>query len=304
MRKLLVLVIYFMASYGLAQEEGRVRPQIETLTVEEGEVTTLHLSPGYATSIRLPEEVSSIMVGNPASFKAEHSESEPQLVFVKPITNQAAESNALITTRSGQEINLHLISLGDQTEHARVDFMVEYKRAGGSFVVPAVASAFLVPATESLSAAQAKATEGKDGKTSLLDQELAQQHSIGSPAWKGKELRVAVGDPSEQDHQTIAGFSVLNASNNPIELLPPQIELSSAKGGKQIKAEPVAISEFRLTSRHLAPGERADGVVAFQRPAFKEASEQLQLQVAEAGSVDRPVLVPLEFVTASERNGQ
>ena len=56
--------------------------------VEDGAVTVLHLAPGYTTSVRLPEEISSVVIGNPASFKAEHSEAEPRLVFFKPTTSQ------------------------------------------------------------------------------------------------------------------------------------------------------------------------------------------------------------------------
>jgi hypothetical protein len=39
--------------------------------------------PGYATSIRLPEEISSVVVGTPANFMAEHSDGDPKLVFLK-----------------------------------------------------------------------------------------------------------------------------------------------------------------------------------------------------------------------------
>ena len=98
-------------------------------------------------------------------------------------------------------------------------------------------------------------------------------------------------------------FSVLNASANTIELLPPQIELTDTtknRHHKAIKAEPVAIKSYRLTSRRLAPGERADGVVTFERPAFKASSERLMLQVAQVEQVDRPVLVAVSFVPAAK----
>jgi hypothetical protein len=98
-------------------------------------------------------------------------------------------------------------------------------------------------------------------------------------------------------------FSVLNASANTIELLPPQIELTDTtknRHHKAIKAEPVAIKSYRLTSRKLAPGERTDGVAIFERPAFKAASERLMLQVAQVEQVDRPVLVAVSFVPAAK----
>jgi hypothetical protein len=45
----------------------------------------------------------------------------------------------------------------------------------------------------------------------------------------------------------------------------------------------------------LGHGERADGVVVFSRPGFKQASESLFLQIAESGSVDKPALTPISF---------
>jgi hypothetical protein len=50
----------------------------------------------------------------------------------------------------------------------------------------------------------------------------------------------------------------------------------------------------------LRPGERADGVIVFERPSFKESAEKLQLQLAEAEQVDRPILVPVPFIASSQ----
>ena len=62
----------------------------------------------------------------------------------------------------------------------------------------------------------------------------------------------------------------------------------------------MAIKSYRLTSRRLAPGERADGVVTFERPAFKASSERLMLQVAQVEQVDHPVLAAVSFVPAAK----
>src|SRR6476469_10669101 len=126
MRVHLILIICLLVGIAQAQE-SQVIPNVTTLEIEEGTVTPLHLSPGYTTSVRLPEEISSVVIGNPASFKAEHSEAEGRLVFFKPTTSQPTESNALITTKSGQEISLHLVSVGKDAADARVDFLVEYR---------------------------------------------------------------------------------------------------------------------------------------------------------------------------------
>lgn len=142
----------------------------------------------------------------------------------------------------------------------------------------------------------------------MVGRELERQKAVSSPAWEGKELLTALGESSQYEHQTILRFSVLNHSKRVVELLPPQIEFSGTamrkKGKGRIKAEPIAVSEYRMTSRRLAPGERADGVVVFERPAFKESGEKLQLQLAEAAQVDRPILLPVPFTATSSGGGQ
>jgi hypothetical protein len=51
--------------------------------------------------------------------------------------------------------------------------------------------------------------------------------------------------------------------------------------------------------RRIGPGERADGVVVFNRPPFKQSNETLFLQMAETGGVDRPALAPIGFGISS-----
>ena len=300
MRVQLFFIFYLLLGCGLATAQiSAVDPQVITLTVEQDTVQVVHLSPGYTTSVHLPEEVNSVVIGNPASCKAEHSENEPRLVFIKPVTAQAAASNALITTRSGQEINLHLVSEGKGAPHSRVDFFVEYRRPQSVVIGPSPGSSFMVPETQPLSQNPKAAIPALTEGMKVIDRQLAHQKEIATPAWQGSELQVAVGESIEHDHRTIVCFSVLNHSRTPIEVLPPLIELSGKRGSKQIKAEPVPILEYRLTSRNLEPGERADGVAVFERPTFKEANERLLLQVAEAAQVDHPIVLPLSFTPAS-----
>jgi hypothetical protein len=59
-----------------------------------------------------------------------------------------------------------------------------------------------------------------------------------------------------------------------------------------------------MTTRQLAPGERADGVVVFERPAFKESSEKLQLQLTQADRVDHPIVLPVPFTANSQGEAQ
>jgi hypothetical protein len=300
MRVHLILIFYVMAGLGAAQtQDSTVIPSVTTVPIEEGTVTLLHLGPGYTTSVKLPEEISSVVVGNPASFKAEHSDAEPRLVFLKPITSKASESNALITTRSGHEITLHLVSAGKVAADPPIDFLVEYRRPQS--VIVSDQQSFLIGETRPISQVASKSSPPIPAKPDLVSAELERQKSLSSPAWEGKEIFAALGASVKHDQQTVLAFSVLNSSNRTIELLPPQLELvGSGHKGKRIKAEPVPISEYHMTSRRLAPGERADGVVVFERPAFKESTEKLELQLAQAEQVDRPILLPVPFTAKGQ----
>ena len=280
-----------------AGQAGLPKAQIVTMNLDPQSVTILHLRRGFVSSVRLPEEISSVVLGDPAAFKAEHSEAEPQLVFFKPTSPKSAETNALITTRTGHEVSLNLVSEGNSDHGGAVDYVLKYEHPR-SFLIEAAHSSFVIGDTKSLtqegppiSSAQAKA--GSD------EQALLRQQALEAPHWEGKELRVAVGRAAGSDERMTITFSVLNSSPRTIELLPPQIQLagvSKARHGKTIKSEPVPIEDYRMTARRLAPGARADGVVMFERPTFKESRERLLLQVAQAEEVDRPVLALIAFV--------
>jgi len=298
--RFLLILLFGAISAAPRHVQCQATPVVKYIILENGAVTPIHLKPGYTTSIRLPEEVSSVVVGNPLAFKAEHSAAEERLVFVKPITTRATESNALITTKSGQEINLHLISGGRTASSAQVDFMVEFRRPQSLLITPPDGPSIFVSPTKSIRPPQ---LPGQQEKVEPIARLLALQQTVASPSWVGGALEVSVGESSEVDHKMLVGFSVLNNSRQPIELLPPQIVLngpSGSAGAKQIKADPIGITDYRLTKQRLEPGERADGVVVFERPTFKESMEKLELEVAEAGQVDHPVRVSVSFVATRE----
>src|SRR5215470_4003625 len=135
---------------------------------------------------------------------------------------------------------------------------------------------------------------------------IGQKPGVSPP---GKELvRAGVSEVIDQGTTVVVLFSALNAEDHAIELMPPQIQLGGIrKTGKIIRksrwstAEQLPVTDFRMSRRRLGPGERADGVVVFQRPSFKQSSETLFLQMAESGAVDRPALAPIGFGISSFR---
>ena len=271
--------------------------RIMNLSVDPEQVLVLHVRPGYVSSVRVLEEVSSVVLGDPGSFKAEHSESEPQLVFFKATTAKPAQTNALITTKGGREISLSLVSRGKSDGNEVVDYVLNCERPR-SFLITSAHASFVVGDTKNIAQENPTANSLPE-KPASPEQKPLTMERIENPQWKGKGLQVVVGQTTEKEQQMSVPFAVRNASERTIELLPPQIQLASTskdKHRKAIKAEPVAIKDFWMTARRLAPGARADGVVVFERPSFKESSEQLLLAVAQAEAVDRPVLTPVLFV--------
>jgi hypothetical protein len=272
--------------------------RIVSLNVDPEQVVVLHLRPGYVSSVRVLEEVSSVVLGDSGAFKADHSEAEPQLVFFKATSIKPAQTNALITTRGGHEISLSLVSQGKSDRSSEpVDYVLNCERPR-SFLIASTHPAFVVGETKNV-VTENQPTSTAPEKPGRQEQDLLRAERIENPHWEGKQLQLAVGQAIEKEQQMAVPFAVLNSSARTIEVLPPQIQLagtSKDKHRKAIKAEPVAIKDYWITSRKLAPGARADGIVVFERPTFKESRERLLLAVAQAEEVDRPVLAPIAFV--------
>jgi hypothetical protein len=118
----------------------------------------------------------------------------------------------------------------------------------------------------------------------------------------GDRVRAGVGEVVDGGGRVIVLFSALNPTGRSILIMPPQVQLGGkVKSGKIIRrsrwttAEQLPVLNFRLSKRRLAPGERADGVLVFDRPPYKQSNETLFLQIAEAGAVDHPALAPIGF---------
>lgn len=74
-----------------------IHPQVRSQETADPKITTIELTAHFVTTIRVPEAVNAVVVGDPALFQVEHSEHEPYLVFVKALTTEDAESNLLIS---------------------------------------------------------------------------------------------------------------------------------------------------------------------------------------------------------------
>jgi hypothetical protein len=304
-----LITIIVAVPFVISAQTELPQARIVNLSVDPEQVLVLHLRPGYVSSVRVLEEVSSVVLGDPGAFKAEHSEAEPQLVFFKATTARTAQTNALITTKSGREIPLSLVSLGKSGQSEVVDYVLNYERPH-SFLITSSHSSFVVGDTQNIASGDPPASPPVANPAAKLESQPSQLLNaarLEDPHWEGKLLRVAVGPTTQKEQEMSVPFAVLNASSRAIEVLPPQIQLAGAsrdKHRKAIKAEPIAIRDYWITTRKLAPGARADGVVVFERPSFKASNERLLLAVAQAEAVDRPVLAPIAFVAAVAGGGK
>ncbi|HEX5423816.1 MAG TPA: hypothetical protein VFW94_09730 [Candidatus Acidoferrales bacterium] len=328
----------------------QVQPRIVTETGLERKVTVVEVAPRFVTTVRLPDAVNSVVVGDPSRFQVEHSDREPKLVFVKATSSKAAETNLLVSMINGQQVSLLLVSRGDDPSGAsdHVDFLVRFELARGFSIPRSGFPSELVGETVPLPDVQliAKGTQsspsfGRVGNVvplplvgvatrsdpkprTGLDQLLEQQESAPLPALYGQHIaeesvsgdrvRAGVSRVIDGGQQVIVLFSVVNPMKHAILLMPPQVQLGGKTTSGKVfhhkkwsTAEQLPVMDFRLSKRRIGPGERADGVVLFERPPYKQSNETLLLQVAESGAVDRPALAPIGFgiSTASEdQNGR
>jgi hypothetical protein len=159
---------------------------------------------------------------------------------------------------------------------------------------------------------------GTSPEPSGMDQLLEEQQHAALPVLYGEHpseeseggdrVRTGVSRVIDGGQQVFVLFSAVNPTGHAILLMPPQVQLGGrTTSGKLIRhsrwstSEQLPVVDFRLSRRRLGPGERADGVVLFERPPYKQSHETLLLQVAESGSVDRPALAPIGFGVSSSR---
>jgi len=301
-----------------------VDARIESRPVDSSIVGEVHCKPLYISTIHLPEAVTSIAVGAPTLFTAEHVENEPKLVYVSPLTHDVAESNLLVALASGETISLKLISSGNSAAQYDVDFVLDYRpdKALLAFAGPPESGIFHPSAAATATIASPYVT-GFPVRSSVrtvqpvpvIDAALAAQAELATPHWitaddlvkldktnvtATRSIAASLGRAVQVGDTMMVSYSVLNVSRDWVQVLTPQIQLGNPvqkkPSKKGILAEPVSIQDFRQDVVKLAPGDRLDGVVQFSRPGFKQSRETLLLQLATADAVDHPVMIPLPFV--------
>jgi hypothetical protein len=66
--------------------------RIVTLNVDPEQSVVLHVRAGFVSSVRVPDEVNSVVLGDPGDVKVEQSEAELRLVFFKTTRAKTQEN--------------------------------------------------------------------------------------------------------------------------------------------------------------------------------------------------------------------
>jgi hypothetical protein len=307
MRKVFCISLLAVLAGSLAAQT-KSRNGNASKTVFEGQPASVRLAPRVTTTIRLPEPVNSVALGDSNLFQAEYSPNEPLLIFVRTTATVFAQTNLVVSTVRGRQFVLLLKGVGASAggNEPGADLLVNCQVAQVRFIDETFPSA-LISGTVNLNSARQSATTNESASASgsengpMLDEILNRQRSRKTEKLHGDRIRVGVGDVSEDGSRLIVPFSVTSSKSQPVELLPPQIQLSGqTKSGmfrrtRWTTVQQVPIEIYRMSRRRLNTGERVDGVVIFERPAIKQSKETLTLQIADSAAVDQPTLAPISF---------
>src|SRR3989475_7111999 len=135
MRKVLYVSWLILLSGSLSAQTTNTRNRNGCKRVFEGQPSSIRLAPHVTTTIRLPEAVNSVVLGDSNLFQAEYSPKEPLLVFARPTVSDIAETNLVISTVFGRQFILILRSRGVSTDQsAGVDLLVTCQAAAVRFI--------------------------------------------------------------------------------------------------------------------------------------------------------------------------
>ena len=305
-----------------------IEPRIRHEQPDAGAPRRVYILPHFATTVRMRDAVQSIVLGDKTLFRADYDEGDAALVIVHALTTEPAQTNLEITTVSGQQAILWLVS--DEHPQAPVDFAVHYDTpatsTGGSFWRPESKSPSLLIAQtvsldqeaagqendSSLTAVSLPRTSTKMDPNTRLEDLLKKQEQAPLPKLYGQHpgpikddnhLKAGVSEVVDGGGTVIVLFSLINTAPHAVALLAPQVQLGGQVKKKWTTSDQLPVLAYRLDHERLEPGGRANGVIVFDRPSFKQSKQSLFLQQADSGAVDQPALAPIGFGVSTEKGG-
>ena len=308
MRQIFYVTLIAIVSGTLAAQTKNTRNRSASRVVVEGQPASIRLALRVTTTIRLPEPVNSVVLGDSNLFQAEYSPSEPLLVFARTTGSGNAQTNLVISTVFGRQFVLLLRSVGSAADPSEpvVDLLVSCQAAQVRFIEEAFPSALIAETVSVGAAAHLPPTLNEtispsESQNGRLNEILNRQRNQKLQKLYGDRIRVGIGRITEDGSRLIVSFAVIGSGSEPAELLPPQVQLSGqTKSGILRRArwttvQQLPLETYQMSQRRLDPGGRIDGVVVFERPPIKQSTETLMLQIADSAAVDQPTLAPITF---------
>jgi hypothetical protein len=208
----------------------------------------------------------------------------------------------VISTIAGRQFIFILKNSGivAQDSHPSVDLFVICRRADVLFIEDTFPTTLV---SETLNLKDSVASDAATVNTASppLDEFVTRQRARPVGSLTGNDIRVGIGEVQERGSLLIVSFSVVNSGAKPIELVPPQVQLANQtqpgllRRTRSNTVQQLPVDDYRITSRRVAPGERVDGALSFERPSIKQSNETLFLQIADSAAIDRPTLAPISF---------
>src|SRR5262249_57255168 len=196
MRRIYCVTLIAILSGSLGAQTKNTRNRNASKTVFEGQPASVRLAPRVTTTIRLPEPVNSVVLGDSNLFQAEYSPSEPLLVFARTTGSGTAQTNLVISTVLGRQFILLLRSLGTATDPSELgaDLLVSCQAARVRFIEDAFPSALI---TETVSLAGAahlprtsnETTSPSENEIGKLDEILNRQRQQKIQKLYGDRIR-------------------------------------------------------------------------------------------------------------------
>src|SRR5262245_47609795 len=158
MRKVFCISLLAVLAGSLAAQTKSARNGNASKTVFEGQPASVRLAPRLTTTIRLPEPVNSVTLGDSNLFQAEYSPNEPLLVFVRTTATVFALTNLVVSTVRGRQFVLLLKGVGASAgNETGADLLVNCQVAQVRFIDETFPSA-LISGTVNLNSARQSAT--------------------------------------------------------------------------------------------------------------------------------------------------
>src|SRR5262245_55264978 len=199
MRQIFCVTLIAIVSGTLAAQTKDTRNRSASRVVVEGHPASIRLAPRITTTIRLPEPVNSVVLGDSNLFQAEYSPSEPLLVFVRTTASGTAQTNLVISTVLGRQFVLLLRSVGSAAEPSEpgVDLLVSCQAAQVRFIEEAFPSA-LIAETLSIGGPDLPPTSNKTispspNQSGRLDELVNRQGDQKIQTLYGDRIRVGIG---------------------------------------------------------------------------------------------------------------